>query len=147
MHSLVHELQSCPFGFAYPSHAAFRRKLPPHAGIRRHLDSLPLQDQTRHANDIMDFNGSEIASIEGIGVRIHQEELVLPKHHTALPGRQIPPQRVPQSRLSRDSSVDHYLRVCPADFIAGQPGYLLQKRPVPPDKSVLLCPLRVIASG
>ena len=50
-----------------------------------------MQDQTRDTNDIMDFNGAELASIEGVRVRIHQEELVLPKHHTALPGRQIPP--------------------------------------------------------
>ena len=104
-----------------------------------------MQDQARYANEIMDFNGSEIASIEGVRVRIHQEKLVLPKHHTALPGRQIPPRRVPQSRLSRDSSVDHYLRVPTADFIAGQPCNLLQERPVPPDKSLGLSPLRIIA--
>lgn len=85
-----------------------------------------MQDKARDTIEIMDFNGSEIASIEGVRVRIHQEKLVLPKHHTALPGGQIPPRRVPQSRLSRDSSVDHYLRVLTADFIAGKPGYLLQ---------------------
>ena len=85
-----------------------------------------MQDQTRDANEIVDFNGSEIASIEGVRVRIHQEELVLPKHHTALPGRQIPPRRVSQSRLSPDFSIDQKLRVPTADFIAGQPCNLLQ---------------------
>lgn len=106
-----------------------------------------MQDQARDTNEIMDCNGSEIASIEGVRVRIHQEELVLPKHHTALPGRQIPPQRVPQSRLSRDFSIDQNLRIPTADFIAWQPCNLLQERPVPPDKSVVFSPLRVIASG
>ena len=85
-----------------------------------------MQDQTRDANEIVDFNGSEIASIEGVRVRIHQEKLVLPEHHTALPGRQIQPRRVSQSRLSHAFSIDHNLRAPTADFIAGQPGYLLQ---------------------
>lgn len=51
-----------------------------------------MQDQTRDVIEIIDFNGSEIATVEGIRMRIYQERLVRAEHHTALPERQIPPE-------------------------------------------------------
>jgi len=44
-------------------------------------------------------------------------------------------------------SIDQNARACPAKFIARKSRNLLQKQPVPPDKSMFLSPLRVGASG
>ena len=88
---------------------------------------------------------AEIASIEGIRMRIHQKNLILAQHHTAFPDGQIISRTGAQMGLSHQYSVDQNPRRIAAYLITGHACNLFQQGPIVPDISMRLSPSRVSA--